>query len=51
MSVPPSGEVLAEEIAEKLAENGLPREEQGDWIGSFVRAVADEISKLLQAVS
>jgi hypothetical protein len=43
--------VVAEEIAEKLAENGLPREEQGELVGRFVRTIADEISKLWRAAS
>lgn len=47
--VPPSGEVIAEEIQENLAKVGLPRDEQGDMVRDFVRSVADEIAKLVQA--
>lgn len=47
--VPPSGEVIAEEIQENIAERGIPRDEQGEFIRNFVRVLADEIAKLVQA--
>lgn len=46
--VPPSTEVLTEEILDRVADEGLPREEQGEIVKNFVSAVADEIRKLLQ---
>lgn len=49
MIVPPSGEVIAEEIEVKLAEGGMPRDEQGPLIRGFVRTLADELAKVTQA--
>lgn len=44
--VPPSGEVLAEEIQVNLAAQGVPREEQGEIIALYARVVGNEIAEL-----
>lgn len=46
--VPPSAEVVAEEIQAELAE-GIPREEQGVLIRDYVRAIAEEVAAVGRA--
>lgn len=47
--IAPSAEVIAEEIMVALDESGLPREEQGELIREYVRAVAVEVAFVAQA--
>lgn len=48
MSVPSSPEVIAEEIQVQLSD-AIPREEQGEFVRSFVREVAVGIAEVEQA--
>lgn len=47
--VPASPEVIAEEISERLAES-IPREEQGELLRTYVRALSEEMALLEQWV-
>lgn len=46
MSIPESGEVIAETIQQNLAEKGIPRDEQGRIIAMFARALGDELAAI-----
>lgn len=49
--IPPSAEVIGEELHEELVKVGIPRDEQGGAVRTIVQAVAEEVAEYLQFLS